>query len=216
MGPELQSDGRARQSRTRCRQPARGRIETQLRRLGRIERGRNIWIDVLELLGDREIALAQEGGILAGPDIGRHPCLCQGLGRQAGPLRQTPTRLPKSWSADGKFLAYLTQGDGKKVAWALPLAPLLIGLGYGPITPASSHVLARTASPRRMALTFSLKQTGVPLGAALAGAALPLLAVGSGWRTALLSVAGIWFTVSVPTGSGAAWPRAPVTTSCSG
>ena len=75
-------------------------------------------------------------------------------------------------------------------AWALPLAPVLIGLGYGPITPASSQVLARTASPRRMALTFSIKQTGVPLGAALAGALLPLFALGNGWRTALLTVAG--------------------------
>jgi MFS family permease len=74
--------------------------------------------------------------------------------------------------------------------WALPLAPVLIGIGYGPITPASSHVLARTASPRRMALTFSIKQTGVPLGAALAGALLPMLALGYGWRTALLTVAG--------------------------
>ena len=50
------------------------------------------------------------------------------------------------------------------------LAPVVIGLGYGPITPASSHVLARTAPPSRMALTFSIKQTGVPAGAALPGA----------------------------------------------
>ena len=50
---------------------------------------------------------------------------------------------------------------------ALALAPVIIGLGYGPITPASSELLARTASPSRMALTFSIKQTGVPAGAAL-------------------------------------------------
>jgi MFS family permease len=42
----------------------------------------------------------------------------------------------------------------------LAVAPLIIGLGYGPITPASSHVLARTAPPSRMALTFSIKRTG--------------------------------------------------------
>ncbi len=58
---------------------------------------------------------------------------------------------------------------------ALALAPVIIGLGYGPITPASSHILARTAHPSRMALTFSIKQTGVPAGAALAGAVLPIL-----------------------------------------
>jgi MFS family permease len=76
---------------------------------------------------------------------------------------------------------------------ALAVAPLVIGLGYGPITPASSHVLARTAPPSRMALTFSIKQTGVPAGAALAGAMLPVLALQIGWRTtlALVAAAGI-------------------------
>ena len=67
---------------------------------------------------------------------------------------------------------------------ALALAPLVIGLGYGPITPASSHILARTAQPSRMALTFSIKQTGVPAGAALAGAVLPILALRFGWHAA--------------------------------
>jgi predicted MFS family arabinose efflux permease len=35
-----------------------------------------------------------------------------------------------------------------------------------------------------MALTFSIKQTGVPAGAALAGALLPALALATGWRGA--------------------------------
>jgi len=72
---------------------------------------------------------------------------------------------------------------------ALAVAPLVIGFGYGPITPASSHVLARTAPPSRMALTFSIKQTGVPAGAALAGAMLPLLDLQIGWRATLTLVA---------------------------
>ena len=76
-----------------------------------------------------------------------------------------------------------------------PAAPLLaivaivIGLGYGAITPASSELLARTAPPGRYALTFSIKQTGVPGGAALAGAVLPSLALAVGWRPALLTAA---------------------------
>jgi MFS family permease len=74
--------------------------------------------------------------------------------------------------------------------WALLIAPALIGIGYGPITPASSQLLARTASPRTMALTFSIKQTGVPLGAALAGALLPLITAAYGWRAAIWAVAG--------------------------
>jgi MFS family permease len=69
-------------------------------------------------------------------------------------------------------------------------APVVIGLGYGPITPASSQILARTAPPSRMALTFSIKQTGVPAGAALAGAVLPAVALGIGWQAALALVAG--------------------------
>jgi MFS family permease len=70
----------------------------------------------------------------------------------------------------------------------LAVAPLIIGLGYGAVTPASSELLARTARPDRLALTFSIKQTGVPGGAALAGAALPALTLAIGWRPALLWV----------------------------
>jgi MFS family permease len=70
----------------------------------------------------------------------------------------------------------------------LVVAPVVIGLGYGAITPASSEVLSRTAPPHRLALTFSIKQTGVPAGAALAGAALPSLALAIGWRPALFII----------------------------
>ncbi|HET9651939.1 MAG TPA: MFS transporter, partial [Usitatibacter sp.] len=59
---------------------------------------------------------------------------------------------------------------------ALMLAgALLIGVGYGPITPASSHILAKTTPPAMMSLVFSVKQTGVPLGGAAAGALVPAL-----------------------------------------
>lgn len=71
----------------------------------------------------------------------------------------------------------------------MPLAGLLLGAGYGPITPASSHVLVRTTPPHLMALTFSIKQSGVPLGTALAGLMVPALTLGFGWRSASLAVA---------------------------
>ncbi len=51
----------------------------------------------------------------------------------------------------------------------MPIAALILGTGYGPITPASSHVLAKTTPPHMMSLMFSLKQTGVTLGGAMAG-----------------------------------------------
>ena len=79
----------------------------------------------------------------------------------------------------------------------LVMAPLVIGLGYGPITPASSQILARTAPPSRMALTFSIKQTGVPVGAALAGALLPGIAVGVGWHAAFLTVAVMGVAIAI-------------------
>jgi MFS family permease len=65
---------------------------------------------------------------------------------------------------------------------------VLIGLGYGPITPASSQILVRTTPPSQMALMFSIKQTGVPVGAALAGAVLPVAALAIGWRFALVAL----------------------------
>jgi predicted MFS family arabinose efflux permease len=79
----------------------------------------------------------------------------------------------------------------------LALAPLIIGIGYGPITPASSHVLARTTPASRMALTFSIKQTGVPFGAALAGATLPGLALGFGWHATFGAVAMLGAIIAV-------------------
>ena len=74
------------------------------------------------------------------------------------------------------------------LAGLLVAAAVLIGLGYGPITPASSQVLARTTPAAQMALMFSIKQTGVPAGAALAGALLPVAAITMGWRATLVTV----------------------------
>jgi len=59
-------------------------------------------------------------------------------------------------------------------------------------------LLQRTAPPSRMALTFSIKQTGVPAGAALSGALLPVLALATGWRTAfaIASLVGLVIVVT--------------------
>jgi MFS family permease len=88
-------------------------------------------------------------------------------------------------------------GGSAAVAAVLAAGALVIGWGYGPITAASSHVLVRTAPPGRMALTFSIKQTGVPAGAALAGAALPGLAVTLGWRPTIEAVAVLGLAIAV-------------------
>ena len=66
---------------------------------------------------------------------------------------------------------------------------LLLGCGYGPVTPASSHLLTRASPPEHLSIIFSLKQTGVPLGGVLAGSLLPLVVLWGGWRVAALCVA---------------------------
>lgn len=69
------------------------------------------------------------------------------------------------------------------------MAAVLIGLGYGPITPASSHLLTKTTPAHRVGLVFSIKQTGVPLGGVMAGALVPPLVCAGGLAVALWSVA---------------------------
>ena len=73
--------------------------------------------------------------------------------------------------------------------WTFALGALLIGLGYGPITPASSWLLALTTPAHRMSLVFSIKQTGVPVGGMLAGAVVPSVMLLAGWQGALVAVA---------------------------
>jgi len=67
------------------------------------------------------------------------------------------------------------------------IGALLVGLGYGFVTPASSVILNERTPARWRALVFSVKQTGVPVGGALAGALVPPLMVLGGWRGACLA-----------------------------
>lgn len=81
------------------------------------------------------------------------------------------------------------------------LGALVIGFGYGPLTPASSDVLIRAAPPRRIAIIYSLKQTGVPLGGVIAGLVVPALAIAVGWQWALAALAGgclVWAAAMAP------------------
>lgn len=66
---------------------------------------------------------------------------------------------------------------------------MLIGMGYGPITPASSHLLIKTTPARRLSFVFSVKQTGVPLGGIIAGLCAPKLDEWMGWQGTLAAVA---------------------------
>ena len=86
---------------------------------------------------------------------------------------------------------------GASVLWIAAVAAMLLGVGYGPITPASSHILARTVATANRNLVFSIKQTGVPAGTALAGLLVPPLTVAYGWRVAAAVIALICVLVAL-------------------
>ncbi|MBT5263665.1 MAG: MFS transporter [Rhodospirillaceae bacterium] len=73
--------------------------------------------------------------------------------------------------------------------WML-IGMMFMGMGYGPTPPCGSQILAKATPDRIRGLVFSIKQSGVPIGAALTGLASPWLADAFGWRVAILAVAG--------------------------
>jgi MFS family permease len=84
--------------------------------------------------------------------------------------------------------AGLVAGTGAMLP-AVFAAAGLIGSGYGLVNPVSSHMLASAAPPRMISLIFSIKQTGVPLGGALAGALVPPLVLTLSWRWGAVAAA---------------------------
>jgi len=75
--------------------------------------------------------------------------------------------------------------------WILLIASFAIGVGYGPSPPAGSEILTRAAPQGRRALIMSIKQSGVPLGGAIAGLLLPPIAAWAGWRISMLVAAAL-------------------------
>lgn len=69
------------------------------------------------------------------------------------------------------------------------LGALLIGVGYGPMTPASSYLLMRSTPQDKLSLVFSIKQTGVPLGGVIAAIGGALLEAWIGWQATLMGFA---------------------------
>lgn len=108
------------------------------------------------------------------------------------------------------FACVVTAGAGLALL-AVPhlaaslFATAIIGLSYGPLTPASSHVLARYRSEAGMAFLVSLRQTSVPMGGVLAGLVAPPLVLCLGWNAACAAIGGtvaafgatVWIAASV-------------------
>jgi MFS family permease len=74
---------------------------------------------------------------------------------------------------------------------------LLIGIGIGPSTPASSHILVRFAPPHLAPLIFSIKQTGVPLGGIMAGTLFPYWLDLVDWQGALLIAGSLYLAFAL-------------------
>jgi MFS family permease len=78
--------------------------------------------------------------------------------------------------------------------WLIGLPAVFVGLvalgmmGATPI-PAGSKAVARAFPASRRGLVLGIRQTGIPLGSAIAAALLPVIAAGYGWRAASMSVA---------------------------
>ncbi len=64
----------------------------------------------------------------------------------------------------------------------LVIGSLIMGLGYGMITPSASHLLMRFTPPARRSTVFSMHQVGIPAGGMLAALIAPAIAVYAGWR----------------------------------
>jgi MFS family permease len=86
-------------------------------------------------------------------------------------------------------------------ALGMAAAAVLLGFGNGAVTPASSHILSQNTAPHRLPLVFSVKQTGGPLGGALAGLCVPAMVSAAGWRAAALLISGLCLAVAVVTQS---------------
>jgi MFS family permease len=80
------------------------------------------------------------------------------------------------------------------------LGGFIVGLGYGPTTPASSVILVRAAPPAMFSLIFSIKQTGVPAGGALAGALVPVLVLAFGWQWAAVAIGAACLALALAIG----------------
>jgi len=63
----------------------------------------------------------------------------------------------------------------------IAFSAIAIGMATGAMNPASSQILGPRTAPGNAGLIMSIKQTGVPMGAMMAGMIVPVLVLSSGW-----------------------------------
>ena len=114
--------------------------------------------------------VAMFAGLASGTLVGRH-----------GPVRVLQVAVL------GVALG-LAVGAGTHLALLLVCGALL-GAAHGLVNPASSAILAVAAPARVRSMIFSIKQTGVPLGGAVAGMLVPVMLLWTSWQYAVLALA---------------------------
>lgn len=82
----------------------------------------------------------------------------------------------------------LVVGAGSHVVLLL-VCGVLLGTAHGLVNPASSTILAAAAPARMRSMIFSIKQTGVPAGGAIAGMLVPVLLLWTSWQNAVFALA---------------------------
>lgn len=75
--------------------------------------------------------------------------------------------------------------------WAAIAVGILIGIGTGPIYPASSRAIMDWLPVRIRGLGMSIKQAAPTLAGAAGAVTLPLIAVNAGWPVAIMVLAGL-------------------------
>lgn len=112
--------------------------------------------------------------------------------------------------------AALVSVAGWVTSWpTLAVAMVVAASGYALCSPTSNLLVMRAVAPGRQARVLGIKQCAPPLLLALAGAAVPWVAVTHGWRWAMASglvlpvvlLAGVLSLSRVGVGAGAEGPR---------
>ena len=113
------------------------------------------------------------------------------------------TVLPGGWLTDVWGVRRLVAGSlvfiaiaGLGISFANSLIPFLalaflVGVGTGPVFPATSRAVMDWLPPRRRGMAMGIKQTGPPITGAITAATLPTIAAVYGWRAGPLIMAAM-------------------------
>ena len=160
------------------------------------------------LIGALSVSLRMDLGISLSA-IGLAIAVNRGSGAlMAGALGRLADRLGPSTSmrlaaaiAAGCALGILVAAD----RWVVVYGVVAVGGGASPLAQASANLtLRRTVRDNRQGLAFGLKQSALPISGALAGIAVPLVALTIGWRWCFVFAAALALLVglAVPSTGG--------------